>query len=117
MNNSEQKTELKGIVDSITYRNRDNGYTVLKLKTSKDSVIVTGIMPYVSEGESIIVFGSYTVHQTYGEQFKADAVDISTPETQAQVLKYLSSGAIKGLGPATAIKIVETFREDALDII
>ena len=117
MNNSEQKTELKGIVDSITYRNRDNGYTVLKLKTSKDSVIVTGVMPYVSEGESIVVFGSYTVHQNYGQQFKADAVDISIPETQAQVLKYLSSGAIKGIGPATAIKIVETFREDALDII
>lgn len=117
MINGEGRVELHGIVESVTYKNRENGYTVLKLKTTDDVITVTGEMPFVNEGDAVNVFGNYIVHPTYGKQFKCDLCEVSTPETEAQVLKFLSSGAIKGIGPATALKIVDYFKEDTLDVI
>ncbi len=113
MNNS----ELKGTVDKITYKNRENGYTVFKLKSGRDSVTCVGILPMLSEGDSVIVNGEYANHPVYGEQFNVSSVEISAPKTQLQILKFLSSGAIKGVGPATAVKIVEKFKAKALEII
>ncbi len=112
-----EKTELKGTVEKITYRNRDNGYTVFKIRHGKKEVTCVGSLPAVSEGDTVTVTGSYSNHSIYGEQFNVETIDISAPKTQLQVLKYLSSGAIKGIGPATAIKIVEKFKENTLDII
>lgn len=109
--------ELKGIVDKVTYRSRESGYTVITLKTSKESVVVAGVMPVVNEGDAVTVHGSFVIHPTYGQQLKCEYCEVSAPETQAQVLKYLSGGAIKGIGPATALKIVELFKEEALDVI
>ncbi len=109
--------EIKGTVEAVTYRNKDNGYTVIKIKVNKESIIATGNMPYVNEGDSVVLHGSYVMHPTYGQQFKCDICEVAVPETQAQVLRYLSSGAIKGIGPATALKIVECFKDDALDVI
>ncbi len=117
MNNNSNSEELKGIVDSITYKNKDNGYTVIKLKVGKELIIVTGNMPFVTDGDSVTVTGNYVMHPSYGRQFKCDLCEVSMPETEAQILKYLSSGSIKGIGPATALKIVELFKEDTLDII
>ncbi len=108
---------LSGCVESITYRNRENGYTVFKLKTSDELIVVTGIMPFVNEGDSVTVHGEYVIHSTYGQQFKCNLCDVSMPTTQAQILKYLSGGAIKGVGPATALKIVKHFKEDTFDTI
>ena len=109
--------EIHGSVERITYRNKDNGYTVLKLKTDNDVLTATGIMPFVTEGDIITLYGNYFMHHNYGKQFKCDLCEVSIPETQSQILRYLSSGAIKGIGPATAIKIVKEFREDSLNII
>lgn len=117
MEKTENCEEIRGVIDKITYKNRDNGYTVLRIKVGKELITAVGIMPYLSEGDSAVMYGEYTVHPTYGQQFKADAVETAVPETQAQVLRFLSTGAIKGIGPATARKIVETFREDTLDVI
>ena len=117
MINDEGSVELKGIVDTVTYKNKDSGYTVIKLKSGKDIIVVTGTMPFVSEGDSITVRGSYIMHPTYGRQFKCDFCEVTVPETEAQILKYLSGGAIKGVGPATAVKIVELFKERTLDVI
>ena len=117
MENNSIGEEIKGIVDSVTYKNRDNGYTVIKLKVAKELLVVTGNMPYLSEGDSVTVTGSYVNHPSYGRQFKCELCEVSMPETEAQVLKYLSGGAIKGVGPATALKIVEFFKDDALDVI
>ena len=117
MINDEGSVEIKGIVDSVTYKNRENGYTVLKLKTTDELITITGEMPFVSEGDSLVVFGNYTVHPSYGKQFKSEFCEVSTPENKAQILKFLSSGAIKGIGPATALKIVDRFGDNTLDVI
>ena len=110
-------TEIKGIVDCVTYRNKDNGYTVIKVKTHNDMFVATGTMPYLNENDAVTLHGNYVFHSTYGQQFKCEYCEVSAPKTQTQILRYLSSGAIKGVGPATAAKIVELFRDDALNVI
>lgn len=110
-------TELKGTVDKITYRNNDNGYTVFKLKVGKETVTCVGLISVVNEGETVKVSGEYSSHSLYGEQFNVKSIEISAPKTQLQILRFLSSGAIKGVGPATAIKIVERFKDKTLDVI
>ncbi len=109
--------QLKGTVDKITYKNRDNGYTVLKLQVGHERITCVGYLPTVNEGDTLLINGSYTNHPIYGEQFNIEVAEITAPKTQLQILKFLSSGAIKGIGPATALKIVERFKGKTLDII
>ncbi len=109
--------EFKGTVEKITYRNRENGYTVFKVKANKEVITCVGMLPLVNEGDSVSLTGEYSNHPVYGEQFNVENIDVSAPRTQLQVLKFLSSGAIKGIGPATATKIVEKFKDKTLDII
>ena len=113
----ENSIELKGIVLGVTYRNGDNGYTVIRVKSGKEQITAAGIMPYFSEGDSVVLFGDYTVHSVYGRQFKVEAAEATIPQNSLQVLKFLSSGAIKGVGPSTATKIVEKFKDKTLEII
>ena len=110
-------TSVKGIVEKITYKNEQNGYTVAIVRSGKERITVTGCFPFLSEGESAVLTGRYIVHPVYGRQFSADSVEKTTPETAAAILKYLASGAIKGIGPATAVKIVERFGKNSLEII
>ena len=116
--NREDET-LKGTVQNITYRNDQNGYTVATVRAEKKNKnkTVVGIMPLLCEGESASFFGSYTVHPIYGEQFSAKNYERKPPETVSAILRYLSSGAIKGIGNSTAVKIVEKFGTNSLDII
>ena len=108
---------IKGTVDSVSFRNNDNGYTVIKLKVNNEIIVATGTMPFVTEGDSLTLHGSYVFHSVYGHQFKCELCEVAMPQTQAQILRYLSSGVIKGVGPSTAAKIVERFKDDTLDII
>ena len=108
---------ISGTVERITYKNKETGFTVIKLKTDKDLVTVVGFFPFISLGEQIEAVGSYTVHPTFGSQFKADEYSRVLPSDAAAMLKYLSSGSIKGIGPATARCIVEKFGKNSLDII
>ena len=109
--------EINGTVEKITYRNEMSGYTVAEVRSGRESITVVGSMPFLAEGDAAVFYGSYTVHPSYGEQFKAESFERKTPQNAAAVLRYLSSGAIKGIGPATAQKIVEKFGADALDVI
>lgn len=109
--------ELKGSVERIVFRNEQNGYTVLELSASGEIVTVVGTMPYVSVGEDLKLLGTFKVHPSFGEQFNAEACERSMPTTTAAILKYLSSGAIKGIGPGTATKLVELFGEETLEVI
>ena len=109
--------EINGTVERITYRNESNSYTVAEVLTGGKSLTVVGILPFLTEGDSAVFYGEYTVHPSYGEQFKAERFERKTPQNAAAILRYLSSGAIKGIGPATAQKIVEKFGTDTLDII
>ena len=109
--------EIKGTVERITYRNEGNSYTVAEVKADGKSQTVVGILPFLTEGDEAVFYGEYTVHPSYGEQFKAEHFERKAPQNSASILRYLSSGAIRGIGPATAQKIVEKFGADTLDVI
>lgn len=109
--------KISGSVKRIVYRNDSNMYTVAEVAVGKERITVTGIMPFLSEGDIADFYGKFILHQTYGQQFSVTAFERKAPENTAQVLKYLSAGAIKGIGPATALKIVERFGEESLNII
>lgn len=115
--NPQQTEEIKGVVERITYKNDQNGYTVATVKVGRERVTVVGIIPFLGEGESAVFSGKYIIHPTYGRQFSADGFERIAPENAAQILRYLSSGLIKGVGPSTAAKIVEKFGSESLDII
>ena len=110
-------TELTGTVEKITYRNDTNCYTVAEVRSGKETVTVVGTLPYLSEGDAAVFYGSYIMHPSYGRQLKAENFERKTPQNAAAVLRYLSSGAIRGVGPSTAQRIVEKFGAESLDII
>lgn len=84
--------EISGTVERITYKNQNNGYTVAEVKLPGESITVVGMLPFLTEGDCAVFYGSYTVHPTYGRQFKAESFERKTPENAAAVLRYLSSG-------------------------
>ena len=108
---------LDGVVEDIVYTNSENGYTVCTINSHGEPVTLVGIMPYVGEGETIKVQGEWQVHSTFGRQFRVSYFEKKLPTTSAAILRYLSSGAVKGVGPVTAERIVERFGEDTLDVI
>ena len=109
--------ELCGSVDHVTYHNDKNQYTVMDLATEGGVVTVVGSFPFVSEGEELRVYGTWQSHPSFGDQFKAETFDRARPATTAAMLKYLSSGALKGIGPAMARRIIQTFGDKALEVI
>ncbi len=113
----ENGEKITGLVQKITYRNETNAYTVALIKIGNEEIIAVGIMPFLNEGDMAEFFGEYSVHPTYGPQFKVESFERKAPQNAAAILRYLSSGAIKGVGPATAGRIVEKFGEDSLKII
>src|SRR5215813_6384690 len=110
---------LVGSVERVTYHNEQNGYTVLRLQIpgSGEPVTVVGNFSAVSPGESLRVTGWWTTHPQYGDQFKMADYAITRPATVAGIQKYLGSGLIKGIGPVTARRIVEHFKEKTLEVI
>ena len=111
------KEKIVAEVLSITYRNEVNYYTVAEVLFDKEKLTVVGILPFLNEGDTAEFYGTYIFHPTYGRQFKAESFERRAPQNIASILRYLSSGAIKGIGPSTASKIVEKFGENSLDII
>ncbi len=108
---------IKGRIDYITYKNAQNGYTVFKLSVDGEDVVAVGNFPYITVGDIVTLGGKYVLHPTYGPQFAASECTRETPSTAAAVLRYLSSGAVKGIGPATAQKLVKKFGNETLNII
>lgn len=118
MNNEKLNLEtVVGTIEYITYENNNNGYCVFSISAPEGELTCVGSMPNPTEGESVKLYGNYTFHSTYGRQFKFESYELVAPEGAAAILRYLSSGAIKGIGPATAGKIVEKFGANTLEII
>ncbi len=109
--------KIEGIVEKITFFNEQNGYTVASVRSGNTRVTVVGILPFLNEGETAVFYGNFIVHPTYGEQFSATSFERIAPKTVGAILRYLSSGIIRGVGPATAGRIVERFGADSLNII
>ncbi|MGN1048107.1 MAG: ATP-dependent RecD-like DNA helicase [Eubacteriales bacterium] len=110
--------EVCGTVERIIYQNEENGYTICLLGTSDgDEVTVVGTLPFISEGDSLSICGRWVHNPKYGRQFRADSFERKLPADEESILRYLASGAIKGIGAKTAMKIVDEFGEDAFDVI
>lgn len=109
--------KIQGAVEHVVYTSEDTGFTVLELDYSGELLTVVGVLPSVAPGEELVLTGRFTSHPTYGQQFKAELCERTLPATSAAIRKYLASGAIKGIGPKTAIRIVEQFGDQTLEII
>lgn len=109
--------EIEGTVESVIFRNEENGYSVIKLRYDKDLVSVVGTMPIISENIRIKVQGEWVIHPTFGQQIKLTTYEEIKPNTIEGIEKYLASGLIPGIGPVTAKRIVEKFGKDTLDIM
>ncbi len=116
-NTSDRLLALSGSVWGIIYQNQDNGYCVLEIETPDDVYTATGICPAVSEGEEITLYGEWVHHREFGRQFKFDRYEKHLPATESAILKYLASGAVKGIGPVTAARIVEAFGTDTFEVL
>lgn len=117
MEEFETKIKLRGTVTDITYRNDVNGYTVFTLDIGEEEITVVGAAPDVREHDTVEAMGEFTYHSVYGRQFKADSCYATVPETVDDLYHYLSSGAIWGVGEATARAIVERFKEKSFEIL
>lgn len=116
MRMSEMEMEiLQGAIAGVVFQNYDNGYAVLRLKCdSGDTVTVVGTVPLPIVGERLMVTGKWSSHASYGRQFEAEFLERLLPQSTGEILRYLSSRAIKGIGPKLAAKIVEKFGESTL---
>ena len=114
----EELVTCEGTVHSVIFQNAENGYTVLRLLTEEGEVItVVGCIPCVAPGEHLTVSGVRETHPQHGEQVRVVELERSLPEDEEEILSYLSSGVCKGVGPATARRIVERFGPETLDIL
>lgn len=108
---------ITGDIDEIRFRNDDNGFTIIVLDHEGEPVVCVGTLPPVSEGETLELAGDFTVHPKFGRQFKIKSVKAVAPASRDGVIRYLGSGLIKGIGPRLAFAIVETFGDDAMDVV
>ncbi len=108
--------ELSGQLTEIIYQNEVNSYLIGILENEEDTITIVGYMPFLVEGDYIKVIGNFVTHKEYGKQFKVETFEKVMPKTLDSLEKYLSNGTIKGIGPATAKKIVATFGEDTINV-
>jgi exodeoxyribonuclease V alpha subunit len=110
---------IEGHLEHITYHNKENNYTVarLSLGQSRNPVTIIGHMAGVSPGQSLKVAGNWQTHPRYGQQFKVQSYDVTIPATVDGILKYLESGAIKGIGPSMAARLVTAFGDQTFEVI
>ena len=119
--NVDGKEKICGVIEHVTYRNEENGYTVCHIseEDKPDSEVITlvGIMPTVQVGETINAIGKWSFHQTFGRQFSVEYFEKHLPTSTSAILQYLSAKTVKGIGPKTAVKIVAAFGESTFEVI
>lgn len=109
---------LKGTIENVVYRNEENDYTVMEISDSENSLITAvGVIPMAFEGECVVLQGRWTFHKEFGKQFSFDSFEKTLPKEVDGILQYLSSRTVKGVGPVTALKIVNRFGTDTFDVI
>lgn len=114
----EEKESVTGTVDSVIFQSEDTGYTVCEIEDEDGfPVVLVGTMPYICEGDTITAAGKWVNHPTYGKQFRVDMYEKTLPTGIGDIIRYLASGTVKGIGPKTAKKIVDRFGEDTFDVI
>lgn len=113
----EEAQAIEGVIEHIVFYSPDSGFTVLELAVSDELVTVVGEAVDLAEGEEIRATGRFTTHPNYGRQFSAQMFERLMPATASAVLRYLSGGAIKGIGPVLAARMVKKFGERTLEVL
>ena len=108
---------ISGYIEHIIFSNKENGYTVFELTTDTEEITCVGDLHAAGEGMSVSLTGDWTMHPVYGRQFAFTKYEMSMAEDEASILRYLSSGAVKGIGPARAKKIVNAFGTDTFRVM
>lgn len=109
---------IAGSVEEIIYSNEDNGYMIFDLATGDgDLVTAVGYLPFLAEGDSLVLYGRWVHNPRYGRQFSVASFEKNLPADKASMLRYLASRTIKGIGPKTAQNIIDEFGEDAFEVI
>ena len=108
---------IEGTVENVLFKKESDGYVVLDLDAGGELITVVGELGDIDEGESLILEGYYVTHRKFGTQFRAEYCERKLPDNVVNIEKYLASGAIKGIGPGLAKKIVNTFGAQTLDIM
>ena len=109
--------EIKGQIIDIIYQNEINSYTVAEFETNEEIITIVGYLPFVENGDSLKLQGNFIEHQDYGRQFKIETFEKIMPEGIEALERYLAGGIIKGIGPATAKKIIDKFGEETIGIL
>ncbi len=110
--------EITGTVENVIFRNEENGYTVLRLRTdSGEQVTVVGCIPFAAAGEAMIASGEWMNHSVHGKQFKAESTQRFLPNSAQAIYQFLAAGAVKGVGPTTAALIVDRFGDKTLEVM
>ena len=108
---------LSGTVEDVIYKNETNDYTVLELAVEGELITAVGTMPMAAAGEVVSLVGDYTYHREFGRQFAFTSYEKTLPSDVEGIIQYLSGGTIKGVGPVTAVKIVNRFGIDTFEVI
>ena len=109
--------EKEGILAEIIYQNEVHSYTVGIFETEEEQFTVVGYLPFICKGDSLKIIGKFIEHKDYGEQFKIETFEKLMPQTLSALEKYLANGNIKGVGPATASKIIKLFGEETIHVL
>ena len=114
-----ERVTVEGSVDAVIFQNEENGYTVLLLRVDGEDepVTVVGCIPCAAAGEGMTVTGVWVNHPVHGPQLSAESVERRLPQEEEDIVSYLSSGILKGIGPATAQRLVERFGTDTLRVL
>ena len=119
MNALGERVTVEGSVDAVIFQNEENGYTVLLLRVDGEDepITVVGCIPCAAAGEGMTVTGVWVNHPVHGPQLSAESVERRLPQEEEDIVSYLSSGILKGIGPATAQRLVERFGADTLRVL
>ena len=117
MEERNKSVTIKGTVDSVTYRNDDNGFGVIVLDYNGEPLNVVGELGNVEEGEDLELTGAFIRHPKFGDQFRADVCIRTLPAEASAIQRYLAGGVVKGIGPVLAKRIVAQFGDETLEIM
>ena len=113
-----ERCTVEGTVQSVIFQNEENGYTVLSLLTELGEVVtVVGCIPYAAPGEGMTITGVWVTHPLYGPQITCEQAERRLPRDEAEMVCYLASGILKGVGQATAERLVDAFGTDTLRVL
>ena len=109
--------EIEGTLTEIIYQNEVNSYVVGIIETENEQITIVGYLPFIKKGDTLKMIGKFVQHKDYGEQFKIETFEKLMPQTLDALKAYLANGNIKGVGPATASKIVNKFGEETIHVL